>query len=187
MIIKCIVCNTNLPVPDVVFKFGIPNLTCPYCKSTFKPDITSANQETKPDDKTVIVKNENISTAWLEFTENERTFKYEIKKSENLIGRKAQLSKAEIQIETSDKCISRQHFIIKVIKVPGRVPQYVLSDANSSNHTYIKGEKMMNVNPGDEYLLKNGDEIIAGESVFVFRCFYDESLNSNQGTILIRK
>lgn len=177
IILKCVACSANLPIPIVSFKYGIPNITCPQCKTTFKPGLetqsTVRDKQRKPNHQTAqatIIHNPIAhGVAWLELQAGKGTLRYDLTKNRNVVGRKATNSFADVSIETEDKSMSRQHFIITKKVYPGRRIQYVLSDAGSSNYTYLKTNEMTLLDENDEYILENGDQILAGNTTIVFK------------------
>jgi len=58
----------------------------------------------------------------------------------------------------SDERMSRRHFMIKPVP-----DGYILVDLDSVNGTYVNAKRVT------EHLLKDGDKIQAGQTLFVFR------------------
>ena len=185
IIIKCEYCNKNLSLPIVVFKFGIPNLTCPYCKTTFKPAFQNQTQHQNIEDKRGLNNTIQSEKAWLEISIENKTIKYDILKMESTVGRKSNTSLSDIQLESTDKTMSRHHFTIKRIEFQGRT-QYILKDANSKNHTFIKTKELVQIKSDDEFILQNNDIILAGETIIDFKSINSTEDKLGQSTVLIR-
>lgn len=183
--IKCESCNKNLSLPKVVFKFGIPNLTCPYCKATFKPFFQDQTEPKMSEDNLESKKTNQSEKAWLEISIENRIVKYYILKMESTVGRKSNTSQSDIQLESTDKTMSRHHFTIKKIEFQGRT-QYILKDANSKNHTFIKTKELVQIKSDDEYILQNNDIILAGETIINFKANNYNQDKLGQSTVLIR-
>lgn len=83
---------------------------------------------------------------------------YQLKLGRNVIGRKAEDSKADCKIPNlKDKRISREHIVIDVKNTPSKGYVHYLSLYKKQvNKTYIHDEQF---EYGDCYILKNGDTI----------------------------
>ena len=89
---------------------------------------------------------------------------YFLRRSLYAIGRSADV---EISIK-SDSMISRRHAQIEIIfDQQSGTTQYLLTDLDSTNHTYINGTQV------SQYLLKNGDKIRLGDTTLKF-AFLDD-------------
>lgn len=81
---------------------------------------------------------------------------YNLHPGVNIIGRKAQTSNATVQIETSDRTMSRMHICIEVCQLKSGDYVHYLSNKDNKNDTYVSGQL---VYKGDRIVL-NGDESI---------------------------
>lgn len=83
----------------------------------------------------------------------------------NAIGRASQSSTADIQLPSSDCYMSKCHAVIVMQKLPSGEIRHLLSDNSSLNGTYLNGTRL---SPGDEIVLKSGDEIRLGRTKLKF-------------------
>lgn len=83
---------------------------------------------------------------------------YQLKPGRNVIGRRAQKSAADFQIDTAgNRAMSREHIVIDVKKVPGKgFVHYISLFKEKVNKTYIGGEPILY---GDCIVLNHGDII----------------------------
>lgn len=89
----------------------------------------------------------------------------------NHIGRKARTSKADIQVETNDMTMSREHIVITVSrKTDGNLQAKVRNDKNK-NATKFNDMKHpeIELQDGDEIILHNGDHISMSHTEVVFQ------------------
>ena len=78
----------------------------------------------------------------------------------NIIGRSAQNSMADIAIQTKDKYMSRSHCTISVLsEETGN--NYILKDYQSKNDTFVNGQLLQK---SEEIYLQNGDIIQMGKT-----------------------
>lgn len=200
IILKCMACGADIPISLVSFKSGAADssITCPKCKKTFKPTHeakqTLQNEQVMPTYQTtrteIIQPPMDQDVAWLELQTGKGLQRYDLTENRSLVGRKTTNSSSDVCIDTEDKSMSRRHFIITKKTFPGRGTLYVLSDANSINHTYLKTNELLQVKANDEYILKNGDLILAGNTTLVFKTTKltkQQSPQSPQSTVLISK
>ncbi len=92
------------------------------------------------------------------------TTEYTLKTGNNIIGRKAKTSNANIQIETADMTMSRAHALIEMVMIGGECKHY-LSNANNKNATYVNGEL---VEDDDKIILKDNAKIKMGNVTLKF-------------------
>ncbi len=91
--------------------------------------------------------------------------KYDLQIGRNTIGRKAKTSNADVQLETDDLYMSRQHAIINVRRLPnGGITTSITNDQNK-NATLVNG---MELAKADEIVLNDGDQIKMGETTVTF-------------------
>lgn len=83
----------------------------------------------------------------------------------NTIGRKASTSSATVQIDTSDRTMSRSHAVIEVRNVGGQM-MHILKNGANKNPSYHKGSL---VGPSDQMILNNGDKVKFGSTELTFK------------------
>ena len=83
----------------------------------------------------------------------------------NVVGRKASSSSADIQIETEDKFMSREHMIINVRRLPDGGIKVDVSNHKNKNSTRINDLLLQS---GDAIVLHDGDKLQAGSTVMTF-------------------
>lgn len=95
---------------------------------------------------------------------DERTYPLAI--GVNIIGRKASTSQATVQIETSDRYMSRQHAKIVVSRLPGGKLKAIISNDHNKNISTIDGQDLLQ---GDAIVLSDGDHIVMGETTVIYK------------------
>ncbi len=169
--IKCPVCGAVLTVvsmPGIETK----KIPCPICKTatkftdykkpTVKPvddndDETQTEGETEPADlNNYVIGKLQVSGSSTQYT---------LKIGKNIIGRKANSSTANVQIETTDKTMSRSHSLIEVVKLSKGGYKHYFSNANNKNATLVNNE---NVESDDKLILNGGEIIKMGNVVLKF-------------------
>lgn len=90
---------------------------------------------------------------------------YDLEEGQNIVGRKGTTSKATVQIETTDRYMSRQHCSIKVTTLPDGTKKVVLSNYQNKNATMVNGQK---IETGDEIRLTDGNSITMGHTTIIF-------------------
>ena len=172
--IKCPVCGVVLDVrnshgEDVKF------ITCPQCKSQLKVTFAekrpsaSDNGETQyvgghSEEETVYLGNHDdnvLSAGCLEC--NGRY--YELEFGENIVGRQASSSNANIQIAVADLYMSRQHICINDRQMSPTKVQAVLSNYHNKNSTIVDGQLVAD---GDQIVLSEGNKIKLGETMLTY-------------------
>lgn len=83
----------------------------------------------------------------------------------NSVGRKASTSKATIQIDTSDRSMSRMHSIINVTRMFDGTLRTTIKNADNKNITYVGGQILYD---GDTIVLNDGDVIKMGNVNITF-------------------
>lgn len=91
---------------------------------------------------------------------------YPLVEGQNIIGRKAKSSTASVQIETTDRYMSRQHCRITVKTLPDGTKKAILSNYQNKNTTKVDGQEIAN---GDEIRLTDGDCITMGHTTLTFK------------------
>lgn len=182
MIIKCPNCGKKL---EVNFKSKASQniedikIKCPICKissplSSYKKienesgdgDKTrySKNRPEDPDTEYKTAPHQSYSSPGeLKLVGSKLAFK--LKEGRNVIGRKAQTSKSDIQIESNNNPsrLSREHIVINVKRIKdGRYIQDLSLYKNEVNVTLHNGQKL---EYGDSYFLKDNDEIALPDDI----------------------
>ena len=91
---------------------------------------------------------------------------YPLEEGQNIVGRKASTSTATIQIETTDRYMSRQHCCITVSTLPDGTKKAVLSNYQNKNKTTIDGQEIAT---GDAIRLTDGNSITMGHTTVTFK------------------
>lgn len=91
---------------------------------------------------------------------------YPLEEGQNIVGRKATTSTANVQIETADRYMSRQHCSITVTTLPDGTKKAVLSNYQNKNLTTIDGQP---IETGDTIRLTNGNSITMGHTTVTFK------------------
>ncbi|MFI3267272.1 MAG: FHA domain-containing protein [Rikenellaceae bacterium] len=173
--IKCPVCGAVLTIKTIP---GLENksISCPICK------VTSKFTDYKKPSETVSKPEEDVKTAYFNGNNasqqtgaNNNTIGqlrhvdsrklYSLKLGTNIVGRKAVTSKADVQIDTNDKTMSRSHSLIEVIKLDNGAYVHHFSNANNKNETFLDSQK---VGTGDKFILNDGDTIKMANVVLKF-------------------
>lgn len=93
---------------------------------------------------------------------------YPLQMGINTIGRAASTSKASIQIQTTDRTMSRMHSIIEVGRIFNEtdiILRTTIKNANNKNLTYVGGQLLID---GDTIVLNDGDIIKMGNVQIMF-------------------
>lgn len=167
--IKCPYCASILSIVDQ------PNLDnklmkCPVCTKTspFKSYIRMENRNSEKTDyrprdteygeKTTLHENNILILGELHVV-NSDTQNFRLKMGKNIIGRKADSSKADFQISVKEtpSRLSREHLIIDVNRVEGKGFVHTISLYKQQvNDTFVNDEK---VYYGESLILHHGDVI----------------------------
>ena len=91
---------------------------------------------------------------------------YPLEEGQNIVGRKATTSTANVQIETADRYMSRQHCSITVTTLPDGTKKAVLSNYQNKNQTNIDGQS---IESGDAIRLTDGNSITMGHTTITFK------------------
>lgn len=86
--------------------------------------------------------------------------KYELREGDNIVGRKASTTTADVQLAVTDRYISRLNAIVKVRKTGGNL---LVTIANYKNQNPIKVGAVTLLND-DELVLENGNEFTMGQT-----------------------
>lgn len=177
IIVTCPECATRLSIPESAITKGIPTLTCPKCNKKFKPMIKQPVPQIPNPPINQVNSSKGADTDFLDqapgwlvvHDENTKHQTFSLKLGKQIAGRKDPTRPCEIMIDTSDKYMSRNHFVIECkINRFGKV-ECVLSDNNAKNHTFINTKSLQEVKQNDLFLLSDGDIIQAGRTKIVFK------------------
>lgn len=91
---------------------------------------------------------------------------YFLEEGKNIIGRKGNTSKADIQIETDDRYMSRQHCSITITTMADGTKKAVLSNYQNKNLTTIDNQEL---EAFDAIRLVNGNRIKMGHTTVIFK------------------
>ena len=91
--------------------------------------------------------------------------RYDLQIGRNTIGRKAKTSTADVQLDTDDLFMSRQHAIINVRRLPNGGITTSISNDQNKNATLVNN---MELAKADEIVLNDGDQIKMGETIVTF-------------------
>lgn len=174
--IKCPNCGVQLTVK---YFEGIEakTVTCPVCKKANlfsnykkvvpnnKPQSQTEDDATRPaytmrkDEKTTPGQTPTGGIGRLIMEDTGKS--YQLTPGLNIVGRKAQTSTANIQLDTDDRTMSRSHCAIEVKKLSNGSYIHYLSNAKNKNATYINGQQLED---GDRIVLQGGEKIQMGDS-----------------------
>ena len=185
--IKCPNCQVVLDVTNSKNE-QVKQITCPKCQAVlqvkFPPQQAPLEAETyiaapkKPmldGGATQLAGNSNGATQLITPKEKPKESNarlvfeeqpYFLEEGQNIIGRKGNTSKADIQIDTDDRYMSRQHCSITVTTLPDGTKKAVLSNYQNKNLTTIDGQE---IETGDAIRLINGNRITMGHTTVVFK------------------
>lgn len=90
---------------------------------------------------------------------------YKLRLGINTVGRKASTSSATVQIDTTDRTMSRSHAVIEVRNAGGQV-LHILKNGANKNPSYLNGTIL---GPGDQLILNNGNRIKLGNTELTFK------------------
>ncbi len=91
---------------------------------------------------------------------------YPLATGQNIIGRKANSSKATVQIGTEDRYMSRQHCSITITSLPDGNIKAILSNYMNKNATLVNGQM---IETGDAIRLADGNQITMGRTTITFK------------------
>lgn len=166
--IICPKCKTKLKVPFKQTNNGETQLECYPNSGETQLGSNHNNGETQlgsfqssGETQLSPIKNEPQTTASLRIDGKN----YQLQVGVNIIGRKASTSLATIQIETSDRYMSRQHAKIVVSKMPDGKLKAIISNDRNKNITTIDGQDLLQ---GEAIVLTDGDRIVMGKTTVTY-------------------
>jgi pSer/pThr/pTyr-binding forkhead associated (FHA) protein/ribosomal protein S27E len=174
--VQCPQCKTVLSI----YAMAKGVLSCPNCK--YQADITSyrspgqSQEEDSSADEFVTnpntmpgINGQLLKPGILKLVDGEFACTPNIirlQRGVNTVGRNASSSQASIRLNTQDHYMSRIHVRIELIMKSDGTFIHNLSDAGSQNATWHNDEKL---EKGDQIVLKPGDIIKLGHTVFEFK------------------
>ncbi|MDR3142173.1 MAG: FHA domain-containing protein [Tannerellaceae bacterium] len=169
--LKCPHCHVGLKVDEGKLPPGITSFKCPKCKSpipvSILPEKEGEDRDLHASDTGLlhpIKKTTGRLTVLPDANTQEQVFP--LTEGISIIGRKSSRpSRTTINIQTTDRSMSREHIRIEVKKDARGGYKHYLSDNNSKNHTLYNSNFL-----GDEevVILNSNDEIIIGRTVLRF-------------------
>ena len=168
--IKCPECGAVLTVRN---EWGIEQkrVKCPVCKQLhkfmdFKPYVVQSKE-----DKTEYEVFESMPGKLVDISNGTS---YDLSLGKNTIGRKAGTSQASVQIETSDRYMSRVHI---EIRFDGRF--HFLRVLTEKNPTLVNGQV---VHKDEELILQGGETITLANTPLLFQV--KETVTQDDKTII---
>ena len=176
-LVKCDSCGLTLNVPQKN-NDPIRIIRCPNCshqlRVEFNPqpedsgetvyaggNISNRQSQRSGQEETVYAPKKKVSKGILKYGGKI----YQLQSGRNLIGRKAPSSNVDVQIETADRHMSRQHAIIKMTRVADGSLRALISCTKDRLTTIVGGQSIC---VGDEAILTSGDTLILGETSIVY-------------------
>lgn len=162
--VKCPSCGVLL---DVRNSTGATEkeVSCPNCKSRIVVKFNNANPLNSSPSSEANEQNE-FHTSFISGLTDGIMGKllyngqaYPLQMGINSVGRKASSSTSNIQIETSDRSMSRLHSIINVTRMFDGTLRTTIKNANNKNATFVSGQILCD---GDTIVLNDGDVIKMG-------------------------
>jgi hypothetical protein len=168
--VKCDSCGQviKIPVTDEIkgktIQFRCKNEACGVIMKYKVPMITG-----RAEDVTIIQGSKTTKkVAKLQLKKNEfgESQLFALQKGKSIIGRKSSTKKVDIEINSSDAAMSRQHCSIEEYVDKVHRVFYIISDADSKAGTFLNGMKL---HPIDEIYLEENDKIRLGRSTLIYK------------------
>ena len=168
--VKCTSCGQVIKVPvndDLKGKkiqFYCKNKACGQLINYRIPLV-----EGREEDYTMIEGDESKkSTPYLEIEASEFGKKQTLilQNGKQVIGRKSTTKKVDLEIESTDTSMSRQHCYIEAYTDKQKRLCHILSDAESKSGTFLNGKRLHQV---DELYLEENDKITIGRSTLQYK------------------
>lgn len=177
MRVKCDSCGLTIDVPqrgNEPFRL----FRCPNCSHKLRADfgpqpedsagtiygggrVVNRQQDPSDSEGTVYASKKNVSCCMLKC--GGKT--YSLHNGRNTIGRQAAGSDTDVQIETDDKRMSRNHIVAKVTRVADGSMRTLIS-CNKDRLTTIVGGQPLAV--GEEVVLTNGISVTLGQTSLLY-------------------
>ncbi len=180
--IKCPTCGKVLRLAETP-NIEAATFTCPVCKEKHKvgscqhlrdvPPAATCGEETQYGFSGDVSSGEETQIAGTpsQVTDNLGVLvdnfgrSYRLRAGINTIGRKANSSTASLQIDVDDRYMSRNHAIVEVKNVGGKV-LHILRNGANKNPSYLNSSL---VEASDQLILNNGDRIKFGMTELTFK------------------
>lgn len=177
--VKCTSCGISLGVPqkgDEPFR----DIRCPNCSHLIRVVFDQPKQEddgktvyggaspvnntssTPVDDGSTVYGNVNVAKQGFLRCGNQS---YALRNGMNIVGRSAPSSTANVQIETDDHYMSRQHAAIKVTRVANGSLKALISNYKNKHSTFVSGQELLK---DDEIVLTDGMNLKMGHTTLVY-------------------
>ena len=163
--VQCKHCKQKvlITVDETMFSKNLP-VRCKSCDKIFsvavpREDVFLKKKPPPPGGTIIesIKKKETILKLEVKQNQFSEHQVFTINQKVTTVGRKDSNSNADIQIETTDLCISRVHLVIEKKKDDG----FTIADKNSKNGTYVNDDKLKKE---DTFYIKDGDIIGLGKT-----------------------
>jgi predicted Zn finger-like uncharacterized protein len=168
--VRCPHCHVGLKVDEHKLPAGIHAFKCPSCQGAIPVSLLSqqAPAPSKDAGQTSILPRTQAGIGVLHVEANGDTDEQQLplQEGQNIVGRKAMASRANVCIHTFDKSMSREHLLIEVKKDGASGYKHFLQDNNSKNQTLYNGNCL---GRGEIVVLSDGDEIVIGHTLLRFR------------------
>lgn len=172
ILITCPKCNTNLGVSQINNELE-RQIYCPSCNK--KMIIRFGKGDNGCNAAPVVEAGNTVLPQDLEAMQSccivHDGICYGLSIGANHIGRKARTSKADIQIETNDMTMSREHLVITVSRKADDNLQAKVRNDKNKNPTKFNDMKHheIELQEGDEIILHHGDHITMANTEVVFQ------------------
>ena len=162
--ISCPSCKTILQVKFQVQQEPMEAKTfyAPFQKPTADFGETRLTGYSNGATQLIIPTGKNTNEPYLQYD----GIHYPLKEGQNIVGRKGITSEANVQIETSDRYMSRQHCSITITALPDGTKKAVLSNYQNKNQTTIDNQP---IETGDSIRLTDGNSITMGHTTVIFK------------------
>ena len=169
--VKCPSCEVVLEVKNSKNE-EVKIINCPQCGTALRVRFPKQTNEAMDAEthiagvgrgsETIIANVKNTSGKAVIVCEGKQ---YELREGRQIVGRKASTSTADVQLDVSDRYMSRLNAFINVIKAGG---QLQVSIANHKNQNPIKVGTLQ-LKPGDEIVLNDGDNFTMGMTTMTLK------------------
>lgn len=185
-----------MSVREEIIQNPTANTKCPSCDEKFKPfeclpkqqQMVLLNRKEKAavekeegtiineEEGTIISEAKKQPLGWL-LVHDEKTHlqTYDLFEGTQLIGRKSASRPCDVMIETGDRLMSRNHFVVEVKQTTAGVVFYI-NDHNSLNKTYVETKALKGVvkqlrllKKGEQAYAEDGDIVQAGETKLILK------------------
>lgn len=149
------------------------------------PSVLSVAHQPKPETQNPVEPDPEVA-GWLVVHDEKTPLQtFNLKMGKQLIGRKSESRPCDIMINSQDEYMSRNHFFIEVKTSINHGMIYILIDNGSTNYTFINTATLAMLKQNDQYILKDGDVIQAGETKIVFKSRTETVSNATEATRLV--